>query len=280
MNISLYCRTRDLFVFIEINNRIIHKYHSFLSWYLKNWIHMLRFSANDKIPNRIIIEHDFACDDSSTSIGSRKKCLRNDSCKRESKLHTDLILFIWWERLDYAINRLDGVISMKCREDEMSCLGKCYSRLNSSKISHFSDNNHIRILTEDRADSIRKCIKLFSKFPLMNKWFFILIDKFYWVLKGHNMSLGIAIDVFYHGGHSRRLSTSCRTSDKNNSFFCERKIEKMIGKIDRFRFRDKWGNHTKSDCRSANDTRYIYTKTCRKSFERYINSSISKGSTD
>ncbi len=276
MDVSLYCWTRDVLVSIEVNNRIVHKHHSFLSWNLKNWVHMLRFSADDKISNRIIIKHDFACDDSSTSIGSRKKCLRNDSCKSESKLHTDLILLIWRERLDDTINRLDSIIGMECRKDEMSCLGKCDSCLDSGKVSHFSDDNDIRILTENWADSIRESIKLFSKLSLMNKRFFILIDKFYWIFKSHNMSLGITIDVLDHSRHSRRFSTSCWTSDKNNSFFCKCKIENMIGKIDRLRLWDKWGNHTKSDCRSANDTRNIYTKTCRKSLKRYIDSSISE----
>ncbi len=162
----------------------------------------------------------------------------------------------------------------------MSRLSKCDRCLDRCEVSHFSDDNDIRIFTKNRSDTIRKCVKLLSKLTLMNQGFFILIDKFDWIFEGDNMALGITVDMFYHCCHRRRLTTSRRTSNEYDSFFCKCKIEKMFRKTDRLRFRNRRWDHTESDRSSTNHTRNIYAKSGSNSLKRNINRTIMKWSSD
>ena len=164
--------------------------------------------------------------------------------------------------MDDTIDRLDGIIGMKRREYEMSRFRKGDSGTDRIKISHFSDDDHIWIFTQDRAYPIREATELFSELSLMDERFFVLVDEFDRIFESDDMFLGITIDILEHSCHGRRFSTSGRTRDENDSFFRHRQIEKVLRKTDRLRLRDDGWDHSHSDRgASIDDSRDIHTES-------------------
>lgn len=279
-NIIFYSMWWYMSTFVEANECIIHEKHSFLARSLENTIHVLRISSYDQISDRIIVEHDLSCYNSSWSIFFWEKNLRHNCFHRESELHSDLILLVRRKRLKYSIDRLNRIIGMERREYKVSSFCKCDCGFHGLKVTHFSDDDHIRIFTKNRLDSMTKALKMFSEFSLMNKRKLILVDELYRIFEGDDMSTHGAIDIIQHSRHGCRFTTSCWSSDEDDSFFSIGDFEEIFRKHDRLSAWNHRWNWSKWDTSSTNDVRDIDTKASSMIFEWEIESFFCNWSRD
>ncbi len=229
---------------------IIHEDHTILFRCLENRIHLLGRSSDDEVAYGVCIDHDLTCYDSSSLILAWEKDLRHDDLHSESELHTYLILLICRKRLDDAFNCLNCIIGMECREYEVSSLSECDGSFDSLEVAHLTDDDDIWVFAEDRSDSVRKCIKLFSEFSLVDEGFFVLVNELYRIFEGDNMSLGIGVDIVEHSRHSCGLTTSCWSCDENDSLILGGVLEESFWKEDILRFWYLVRNCTEGKCHS------------------------------
>jgi hypothetical protein len=74
--------------------------------------------------------------------------------QRHRQLLPDLLLLMWWEDIDNAIDRLRSILRVQCCEDQMSGFGCCQCDLNRLEVPHLTDEDDVRILSQDMLESI------------------------------------------------------------------------------------------------------------------------------
>ena len=92
---------------------------------------------------------------------------------------------------------------MERREYEVSGLRECDGSLDGLEVAHFTDDDDIRILTEDRLDTIWETIELLPELALMHERTLVLVHEFYRIFEHDDMSLVVRIDIVEHGSHRR-----------------------------------------------------------------------------
>lgn len=142
---------------------------------------------------------------------------------------------------------------MEGREDKVSSFSKCDRGFHGLQVTHLSNDDDIRIFTEDRLDAIREAIEVLTEFSLMHEREMILIDEFYRIFERDDMPAHRLVDEIEHRRHGCGFPTSSWTSDEDDSFLRIGGLEKVLWEHDGFCCRDDRRDGTERDAHTMND---------------------------
>ena len=125
--------------------------------------------------------------DAAFVIGGPAKQLRNDRLDRFREHSPDLRLFVGGKRVNDTVNGFGRIIGMKGGENQHSHGGASKSQANGFQITHFTDQNDVRVGTHRAAQRAGKRIGMNADFAMDNGAFFVFMDEFDRVFNGDDV---------------------------------------------------------------------------------------------
>ena len=116
----------------------------------------MRFRFANEVGDGHIYNQNFQGRHSPRPIDSLEEILRDNTFERFSERGPDLVLLIGRENIDNAINRFRRARGMQRSEDEVTSCGGGQRQLNRLQITHFADQEDIRVFSQGAAERISK----------------------------------------------------------------------------------------------------------------------------
>ena len=91
----------------------------------------------------------------------------------------------------------DGKVTGFCRGNRS---------LNSFEVSHFPDQNHIRVHSQNATQCLREARNIDPNFSLIDCRFFVVVVVLNWVFQRDDMVIDVVVHPVNHAGQSGRLS--------------------------------------------------------------------------
>ena len=92
---------------------------------------------------------------------------------------------------------------MQGREDEVAGLSRCQGCLDRLTVTHFADQDDIRVFTEDGAKAVRVCPCILADFSLVNQAHIRLVNVLHRILQRDNMLFSRMVDLVQDRGQGR-----------------------------------------------------------------------------
>lgn len=134
---------------------------------------------------------------------------------------------------------------MKCREDEVAGLCSGKSDLDGFKVSHLADQNDVRVLTEDRTETVGVGTRVGADLALVDDTFVGLIDVLDRVLKRDDMLISRVIDLVEDRGERRRFTGACLAGHEDDALVIGWKVVDHLRKAENGQWRDTVTEDTK-----------------------------------
>src|SRR5678815_904290 len=106
----------------------------------------MQLAFSDEIPDRSRGDHDFESGDTPACFFLQQG-LGDDSFQGFCELCANLGLLVWRKGIDDAVNGFWRAGSMECGKDQVTCFCGSQRELDGLQISHFTDEDDIRIFT-------------------------------------------------------------------------------------------------------------------------------------
>lgn len=136
-----------------------------------------RVSASDVVLDRWRGEHHLRCENSCSTLCCWHKLLGDDGRKDLSKLNLHLFLLAGREHMDADVARTQRRLGVERRKDEVSRLGSGSGELDGFKVSHLTDYDDVRCLSQSATKSVCKGEGVGAHLTLSNDRLFVSVEK-------------------------------------------------------------------------------------------------------
>ena len=99
----------------------------------------------------------------------------------------------------------------------MACFGGMDGHFDGLQVTHFTDDDDVRIFTQGGAQGVLEGTRVVVQFALRDVAAFGLINDFDWVFDGDDMVVAMFVDEFRQGGHRRGFTGAGRACDENQA---------------------------------------------------------------
>src|SRR5258706_10582222 len=120
----------------------IQQLHSQLSAGLDIRVHLVSFALTYKCQDGRRAYHCFKSRDPALSILTHEKGLRDNGLQSRRKLHPYLLLLVWLEYVDNAVDRLRRVGGMEGCKHEVARFRGGNGKLNCLQVAHLPNQDH------------------------------------------------------------------------------------------------------------------------------------------
>ena len=110
------------------------------------------------------------------------------------------------EHIDDALDRAGSVVSVQCGKDEMPRLGGSENSRHRLQVSHLSDENHVRILTQRMAQRGCKGERVRTYLTLIHYRVAMRMHELDWILHRHDVERALGVDQIDDCGKRGRLA--------------------------------------------------------------------------
>ena len=182
--------------------------------------------------------HNFGCQYTAPSALVGKQLLGNNSLQAHAQLHTDLVLLIGGEYLNNTVHSVSCGVCMQGCKHQMAGFRGDQRRFDGLQVTHFTHENHIRILTEDGFQTIGKGAGILPDLTLVDNALVGGVNIFNGIFQGDNMlALGM-IDLVQQAGEGSGLAGAGLAGDQHNTLVEFGKAGNIRRKTQLFKSRD------------------------------------------
>ena len=143
-------------------------------------------------------------------IDARNEDLRKNGLQIRGDLHADLLLLGIGESVDDPIHGARGPGGVEGGKDEVAGLRRGDRGLHGLQVAHFPHEDHVGILAERPAQTIRKARHVHAEFALVHDATLMFVKVLDRILDGDDVVIGGGIDHVEHRGERRRLARTGR----------------------------------------------------------------------
>ena len=118
----------------------------------------------------------------------------NDRQQSQRELAADLGLETGREDIKNARDGLRGVIGMQRRKNQVSGFGSGQRGRHGFAVAHLANQNHVRILPQDGANSLGKAGGIHAQFDLLDQRFLVRVLKLDWIFNRDDVIMSAAVD--------------------------------------------------------------------------------------
>ena len=97
--------------------------------------------------------------------------------------------------------------------------------LDGFQIAHFAEEDDIRILADDMAESCLEVVCVGADFTLVDDRLDVFMDEFNWIFDGDDVFVEMRVDVVEHGGERRRFTRARGACNENEAALLLRHVE-------------------------------------------------------
>ncbi len=132
--------------------------------------------------------------------------LRNNRVQRLGQHRANHRLFLRREHIDDPVDGLGRRGGVQRAKYQVAGFGSSQRQTNGLQVTHFADQNHIRVLTQGRAQRFGKPQRVTVHLALVDKALLGLVNEFDRVFDGQDMVMLVAVEVVDHRRQGRRLA--------------------------------------------------------------------------
>jgi hypothetical protein len=199
---------------------LVHRLHSKLGLsHLHLGIDLLNLVFPDQVSNGRVRNHDLHRKNPSFSSCPGDELLGQDPLQDKGELSPDLLLLVGREDIDDSVDRFHAGVGMEGGEGQMARLRREEGGLNCLQVSHFTDQDDVRVLTENVSKGGAKTFCIGIHLSLIDDALLMSVKIFDRILNGNDVRASFVIDLVNHCGQRRRLSCSCRTRYQDQPFW-------------------------------------------------------------
>jgi hypothetical protein len=158
------------------------------------------------------------------AVGARHEPLRDHRLQDARELDAHLLLLVGREHRDDAVDRLGGVERVQRAHHEMAGLGRRERRLDRLEVAHLTDEDHVGILAQRRAQRVGEALRVDADLALVHDRAAIADQELDRILDRHDVTGAIAVDVVDHRGERGRLARARRARDEHEPAMLHRDV--------------------------------------------------------
>ncbi len=129
----------------------------------------------------------------------------------------DLRLLVAREDIDHAVHRLAGVVRVKGAEDQQARLGSGECERDGFEVTHFTDENDVRILAQRGFQAGRERLGVLGHFALGDDALFVPVNELDRLLDGDDVTGEVGIDVVDERREGGALTRSGGAGDEHDA---------------------------------------------------------------
>ena len=102
---------------------------------------------------------------------------------------------------------------MQRRQRQVARFRNAQGRFDGLQIAHFTDEHHVRILAQRRAQGLSKTTRVSIDFTLVDETALVVVQELDRIFDRENVFVPLAIDFIDHGSQGSRLTRAGRAGD-------------------------------------------------------------------
>ena len=113
---------------------------------------------------------------------------------------------------------------MQRRKDQVAGLGRCQGGLDGLQVAHFTDQDNIRVFTQNRPQGIAEAVSVLADLTLVDGALVRLVDILDRVFEGDDVFLPRMVDLVKDRGEGGGLTGTGLARDKDNALVVGREL--------------------------------------------------------
>ena len=182
----------------------------------------------------------------STSTRGQKRLGENGE-QGAGKLNANLFLLLGGEGVDDAVDGAAGTSGVQGSEDQVARFSSLDGGGDGFEIAHFTDQNHVRILTQSAAERFGEGRNVAADFTLGDDRFFVLVVILEGIFRGDDVAFKVDVDVIDHGSEGGGFAGACWAGDEEHAARAAAEFFDGGGKADLFEGEELVGNFSKNE---------------------------------
>ena len=178
----------------------------------------LAFTHQDRLPRAQVRAHDLAHHQASAAV-LRREPLAHHEAQRIREPLPHLLLLFHGKHSDHAIHRLRRADRVQRGVNHVARLRRRQRDLHRLAVANFPDQNHLRRLSQSRAQADREVRKILAQFALAEGRLLVRMQKFDRVLERHHVDFVLLVDLVEHRRQRRRLAAARRPGHEDQPRF-------------------------------------------------------------
>ena len=171
----------------------------------------------DQVAHRRVRHQDLHAHGPSLVIGARQQALAQDAFQDQRQLGPDLGLLVRRKHVDDAVDGGGSRIGVQRGESQVAGLGDAERRFNGLQISHFADQNHIRVFSKGRPQGVGERLGVGVQLALVDHAVLVHVHELDRVLDGEDVLVALAVDLVDHGSQGGGLPRSGRSRHQDQA---------------------------------------------------------------
>ena len=234
----------DLAVHRHLDEAVVHRDGALVGAREHEALHLRCLALADQILDRLSDDHDLRRHDAAVTIRAHEELLAEDGLQGRRKLQADLAL----PRLrEHAYDSVDGVYGAVCvqrREDEVAGLGGGQRGLDRGEVTHLTDQDDVRILTQDGAQSFRVGQRVGADLALIDDALVRRVDVLDRILQRDDVLVPRVVDLIENRRQCRRLTGAGFTGDQHDALLKRREAAHHLWEAECIERRDALAEDT------------------------------------
>ncbi|MFM1944769.1 MAG: hypothetical protein RI897_3751 [Verrucomicrobiota bacterium] len=198
-----------------IHDGVIHGHVAHFFADLDHTIDLVGFAFADEVGDGGGEDQDFHCGDAAFFVDAFEEVLSDDAFEGFGESGADFILLVGWEDVDDTVDGFGGALGMECAEDEVTGTGGGEGEFDGFEVTHFADEDDIRVFAEGAAEGGGEGAGMDSDFAVVDEAAFAFVDEFDGVFDGEDMFAPVAVGVVHHGGEGGGFTAAGGAGDED-----------------------------------------------------------------
>jgi len=196
---------------------LIQRLHAILLTGLDRRIHLRHLVFTDQVTDGRNADHDFMRRHATRAVLGFQQGLRNNGAQRFGQHGTNHFLFRGREHVNDTVNGFGRRRGVQRSEHQMPCFCGGQRQAYRFQIAHFTDQNHVRVFAQCRAQRVRERQRMRADFALVDQALFGLVHKFDRIFDRKDVAVVVFVDEIDHGGQRRRFTRTSRAGHQHQA---------------------------------------------------------------
>ena len=179
---------------------LVEGLHAELARFFHDLLDFMHFTFEDQVRHQRRIQQDFNRRYASLAVALGQQPLRHNGAYIERQIHQQLVLALFGEEVNDAVERLVGAVRMQGCHAQVAGLGECNGVVHGLTITNLADQNDIGRLTQGVAQRGVPRIGIHAHFALRDDAVLVFMHEFNRVFDGDDVPVSVLIAVANHRG--------------------------------------------------------------------------------
>ena len=221
---------------------VVHCDHTHLAVCLDDALDLERLVVTDEAADGGIAVHDLEHGNTAGFVALGDKPLGNNGLQHHGQLGADLVLLPLGERIHDTVDGGRGADRMQRGKNEVSGLGRGEGDGDRLQVTHLTDEDDVRILTQGRTQSAREGLGVEADLTLIHESLVVMIQILDRVLERQHVAAPRLVDPLNDGSQGRRLAGAGWTGDQDQAGLLRIQVDDGLRQSQGFRLRNR-GTH-------------------------------------